>query len=110
MKNRFENAIIVELAAYNVMCTFNECARVLSQILQEMRVQIGPNAYVQSNILVTTLFFYEFRKAQILRDWEFASTSSASDCCQKTHIGCTKSETCLSRETFNKCVLISIYI
>jgi len=37
-------------------------------------------------------------------------TASDSDGCQKTHIVCTKSETCLPRETFNKYVLISMYI
>jgi len=37
-------------------------------------------------------------------------TGSGSDSCRKTHIGCTKSETYLPRETFNKYVLISMYI
>jgi len=69
--------------------------------------------YVQSWTLVATLFLWVSEHTNIRRVGIIASSeiiASGSDSCQKIHIGYTKSETCLPRETFNKYVLISMYI
>jgi len=69
-----------------------------------------PWVYSRGHIGCNIFFRWVSERTNIMRLGITASsevTASGSDSCQKTHIGCNKSETCLSREIFNKHVLIS---
>jgi len=69
-------------------------------------------AYVSSwkAPMLQHFFFYGFRNVPILRKWESLNLvrfqRAVLTAVKRVHLRCTKSETCLPRETFNKYVLM----